>query len=142
MAKIKTTETLKSVDEFINAVADETKRNDSFRIIEIIKKETGFDPKMWGPNIVGFGNYHYKYDSGHEGDMPLAAFSPRSTAIVFYFSENFEGRDELLQSFGKHTTGKVCVYVKKLADINTEILKKMVSASVKQIQSLYPDKKK
>lgn len=142
MAKIKTTETLKSVDEFINAVADETKRNDSFRIIEIIKKQTGFEPKMWGPSIVGFGNYHYKYDSGHEGDMPLAAFSPRSTAIVFYFCENFERRDELLQSLGKHKTGKVCVYVKKLDDIKIDILKKLISASIKQIQSLHPDKKK
>ncbi len=112
MAKIKTTETLKSVDEFINAVADETKRNDSFRIIELMKKQTGFEPKMWGPSIVGFGKYHYKYDSGHEGDMPLAAFSPRSTAIVFYFCENFEKKEELLQSLGKHKTGKVCVYVK------------------------------
>ena len=142
MSKIKTTETLKSVDEFINAIASETKRNDSFRIIEILKTQTGFDPKMWGPSIIGFGKYHYKYDSGHEGDMPLAAFSPRSTGIVFYFCENFENREELLQSFGKYKTGKVCVYVKKLADINTDILEKMVSASVKQIQSIYPDKKK
>ena len=142
MAKIKTTETLKSVDKFINAVADETKRNDSFRIIELIKNQIGFEPKMWGPSIVGFGSYHYKYDSGHEGDMPLAAFSPRSTAIVFYFCGYFEKRNELLKRFGKHKTSKVCVYVKKLDDINIDILKKMVSASVKQIQSLYPDKKK
>ena len=101
MAKIKTTETSKSVAGFINSVRDEIKRKDSFQIIEIMKKQTGFEPKMWGPSIVGFGNYHYKYDSGHEGDMPLAAFSPRSTAIVVYLSENFENKDELLQKPGK-----------------------------------------
>ena len=142
MAKIKTTETSKSVTGFITAVDDERKRKDSFQLIELITKQTGFEPKMWGPSIIGFGKYHYQYESGHEGDMPLVAFSPRSTAIVFYFCEYFEGKDELLQSFGKHKTGKVCVYVKNLADINTDILKKMVSASVKKIQSLYPDKKK
>ncbi len=142
MARIKTTETSKSVTEFINAVPNEIKRKDSFRIIEIMQKQTGFEPKMWGPSIIGFGNYHYKYESGHEGDMPLTGFSPRSTAIVFYFSENFENKDELLKSLGKHTTGKVCVYIKKLADIDISVLKKMITNSVKDIKSRYPDKAK
>ena len=142
MAKIKTTETSKSVTDFINAVSDEIKRKDSFQIIDIMQKQTGFEPKMWGPGIIGFGNYHYKYESGHEGDMPLAAFSPRSTAIVFYFSESFENKDELLQSLGKHKTGKVCVYIKRLDDIDVSVLKKMISNSVKYVQSRYPNKAK
>ena len=142
MAKIKTTETSKSVAGFINSVSDEIKRKDSFQIIEIMQKQTGFEPKMWGPSIVGFGNYHYKYDSGHEGDMPLAAFSPRSTAIVFYFAEEFENRDELLRRLGKHKTGKVCVYIKRLDDIDVSVLKKMISNSVKYVQSRYPNKAK
>ncbi len=142
MAKIKTTETSKSVTDFINSVGNEIKRKDSFQIIEIMQKQTGFEPKMWGPSIIGFGNYHYKYDSGHEGDMPLAGFSPRSTAIVFYIAENFENRNELLQSLGKHKTGKVCVYIKRLDDINIPVLKKLISNSVKHIQSRYPNKAK
>ena len=142
MAKNKTTETVKSVDEFINAIADETKRKDCFQAIKLMKSETGFDAKMWGPAIVGFGSYHYKYDSGHEGDAPLVAFSPRAAALVFYLSANFAKREELLKSFGKHKTDKGCIYVKKLDDINMDILKKMVSASFKHVQSLYPMKKK
>ena len=138
MAKIKTTETSKSVIDFIHSVSDEIKRKDSFQIIDIMQKQTGFEPKMWGPGIVGFGNYHYKYESGHEGDMPLAAFSPRSTAIVFYFSEEFESKEELLQRLGKHKTGKVCVYIKSMDDIDVSVLKKMISNSVKQTKSRYP----
>ena len=140
MAKIKTTVTSKSVTEFINSVSDEIKRKDSFQIIEIMQKQTGFEPKMWGPSIIGFGNYHYKYESGHEGDMPLAAFSPRSTAIVFYFAEEFENREALFQRLGKHKIGKVCVYIKRLADIDISILKKMITNSVKDTKSRYPNK--
>ncbi|MBC7829931.1 MAG: DUF1801 domain-containing protein [Chitinophagaceae bacterium] len=142
MAKIKTTETTKSVTDFINSVSDEIKRKDSFQIIDIMQKQTGFEPKMWGPSIIGFGNYHYKYESGHEGDMPLAAFSPRSTAIVFYFSEEFENKDELLQRLGKHKTGKVCVYIKRIADIDVSVLKKLIANSVKDTKSRYPNKPK
>lgn len=138
MAKIKTTETSKSVVGFINSVNDEIKRKDSFQIIKIMQKQTGFEPKMWGPSIIGFGNYHYKYNSGHEGDMPLAAFSPRSTAIVFYLGENFENKDELLQGLGKHRTGKVCVYIKRMEDIDVSVLEKMIANSIKHTQSLYP----
>ena len=142
MAKIKTTETSKSVTAFINSVSDEAKRKDSFRIIEIMQNQTGFEPKMWGPSIIGFGSCHYKYDSGREGDMPVAAFSPRSTAIVIYLSENFENRDELLQRLGKHKTGKVCLYIKRMDDIDVSVLKKMIANSIKDIQSRYPNKAK
>jgi len=142
MAKIKTTETSKSVTDFVNAIPGEIKRKDSFQVIDIMQKLTGFEPKMWGPSIIGFGNYHYKYESGHEGDMPIAAFSPRSTAIVFYFCEEFENKEELLQRLGKHKTGKSCVYIKRLADIDVSVLKKMISNSIKHTRSLYPNKAK
>lgn len=96
MAKNKTTETSGSVTDFINKVADETKRKDSFRIVEIIEKQTGLKAKMWGTAIVGFGSYHYKYDSGHEGDAPLVGFSPRANAIVLYLASGFQKKEELL----------------------------------------------
>jgi hypothetical protein len=135
MSKNKTTETSKSVAGFINAVADETKRNDSFRIIEIMKKATSFDPKMWGPSIVGFGSCHYKYASGHEGDMPIVGFSPRKPAIVLYLALDFDKKEIFLKQFGKHKTGKGCIYIKKLEDINIDILKEMINASVKHTKS-------
>jgi len=136
MAKIKTTQTKVSVTKFINDVPDETKRNDSFRIIEIMKGVTGFDPKMWGPSIIGFGSYHYKYESGHEGDMPLVAFSPRKPAIVLYIGAG-EKNEELLKKLGKYKRTKGCVYVKRLEDIDVKILKEMIKESVKHTKSLY-----
>jgi hypothetical protein len=137
-AQNKTVETQESVVDFINSVTDEQKRKDCFEIIEIMRKESGFEAKMWGPGIVGFGSYHYKYESGREGDAPLVAFSPRKNEISLYLSSGFEKREELLKKFGKHKSAKACIYVKKLEDIDTEILKKMVSLSVKHIKSLYP----
>jgi hypothetical protein len=138
MAKTKTTATGKSVKEFINAIDNETKRDESFQLIEMHKALTGCEPYMWGPTIVGFGNYHYKYASGHEGDAPLAAFSPRKDAFVIYLSTEYEGKDELLQKLGKHKMGKGCLYVKKLTDIDMEVLKKMIIQSMKHTKELYP----
>ena len=138
MTKNKTTETNQNVTIFINKVADEVKRRDCFRLLEIFKTHTGFKPKMWGPSIIGFGKYHYKYESGHEGDAPLAAFSPRATSMVIYLSGRFGKRDELLKKFGKHKAGKACIYIKKLDDVNPEILGQMISNSVKEIRKRYP----
>jgi hypothetical protein len=138
MAKNKTKETEVSVTDFINKVADETKREDSFKIIKLISKETGFKPKMWGPSIVGFGSYHYKYESGHEGDAPLVGFSPRSTAIVLYIAADAKKREAFLKKLGKHKTGKGCIYIKKLEDINPDVLKEMVVNSVSYMKSKYP----
>src|SRR5260221_12357696 len=126
MAKNKTTENSNSVADFINSVKDKTKREDSLDLIKLLKKLTGFDPKMWGPSIVGFGSYHYTYESGREGDSPLVGFSPRTSALTLYLSGNFEKREELLEKLGKYKTDKGCIYIKTLADINIEILKKMV----------------
>ena len=138
MAKNKTTATKASVNDFINSVADLTKRNDCYQIIELISKQTGFEPTLWGPNIIGFGSYHYKYESGHEGDAPMAAFSPRAQAIVFYLAAEAEGREEMLAKLGKHKTGKACIYVKKLADIDTDVLKSLAQESVNYLQKIYP----
>ncbi len=138
MEKNKTTETSQSVSDYINAVSDKVKREDCFRIAELFKVQTGFDPKMWGPGIIGFGTCHYKYESGREGDMPLVAFSPRANAIVLYLSGNFDQRDELLQKFGKHKTGKGCIYIRKLDEIDEDVLINMVSLSVSHLRKLYP----
>ncbi|NRF37129.1 DUF1801 domain-containing protein [Pedobacter foliorum] len=136
MAKNKTVETTGNVVDFINLIENETKRDDSFKITEIFKEQTGFEPKMWGPSIIGFGTYHYKYDSGREGDAPLAAFSPRKNAISIYLSSTFDGRDKLLEKLGKHKTTKACIYVNKLSDINIELLKEMIVASINQSKNL------
>ena len=138
MAKNKTTETANDVNEFISSVADETKRDDSFRLIEIFRNLTDVDPRMWGPSIIGFGSYHYTYASGHEGDAPIAGFSPRKDSIVLYLHPVFPKREELLKKLGKHKTGRACVYIKKLQDIDTTIMEKMIIASMKQVKKEYP----
>ena len=140
MVKNKTIETSLSVDDFINAVKEEAKRKDSLTLVQLIKKQTGLEPKMWGAGIVGFGKYHYKYESGHEGDSALVAFSPRAAAISLYLSGGFENRDELLEKLGKYKTGKGCIYIKTLEDINIKTLQKMITNHIKHIQTLYPNK--
>jgi hypothetical protein len=137
MAKNKTVATTKSVDDFIADLESETKRDDAYDLIKIFKSITGFDAKMWGPSIIGFGTHHFKYESGHEGDMPLACFSPRKSAIVLYFS-SFEKKEELLKKLGKHKASKGCVYIKKLGDADSDVLKKMITASFKAVKKNYP----
>jgi hypothetical protein len=140
MAKNKTTETNRSVTEFVGNVENEVKRNDSFALIEIFKSITGSEPKMWGPTIIGFGNYHYKYESGHEGDAPLAGFSPRKDSLVLYFASEYKDREVLLSKLGKHKSSKACVYVKKLSDIDLVILKRMIVNSMTYTKKLYSSK--
>jgi hypothetical protein len=138
MAKNKTSQTANSVAAFIDKVEDEGKRDDSYKLIEIFKSITGHDPKMWGPSIIGFGSYHYKYESGHEGDAPLAGFSPRKDTLTIYIATEFEKREELLLKLGKHKSSKGCVYVKKLDDIDISVLKKVVKNSMDYATKLYP----
>jgi hypothetical protein len=133
----KTKETTSSVDAFIDKVPDETKRDDSHRLVEIMEELSGFKAKMWGPSIIGFGSYHYKYESGREGDAPLVGFSPRKAEFSLYLSHEFEKRDELLGKFGKHTTAKACIYFKRLSDIDEAVLKKMITASLKYMKKKY-----
>jgi hypothetical protein len=138
MAKNKTLENASSVEAFIQLVSDETKRSDCFSLIEIIKKQTGLQPKMWGTSIIGFGSHHYKYDSGREGDSPNIAFAPRATSIAIYLSGYFKDRETLLKNFGKHKTDKGCIQIKTLADIDQSILIKMIVNHLKHINELYP----
>ena len=130
MAKNKTFETTESVTDFIDQLDDENKKNDGLLICELMSEATGYEAKMWGPSIIGFGSMHYQYDSGHEGDAPLVGFSPRKNAISLYLASNFEGKEELLARFGKHKLAKSCIYVNKLKDINIDVLKEIISASV------------
>ena len=134
----KTTETTNSVTDFLNSVADETKRADSFQLVQLMKEQTGFEAKMWGPAIVGFGSYHYKYASGREGDAPLVGFSPRAKELSLYLAQDFTEKEKLLKDLGKHRTGAGCIYVKKLQDINIDVLGKMINNSVTHLQQQYP----
>lgn len=127
----KTTETKSSVAAFIKQIPDAQRQKDAKIIIDIMQKLSGFPPKMWGSAIIGFGSCHFVYESGHEGDMPLVGFSPRKAEFALYLSSAFEKREELLKQFGKHKTGKACIYVKKIEDINVDVLKKMIVASLK-----------
>lgn len=139
MAKNKTTETNESIVDFIDAfVEDETKKKDAFELVKIMQEVSHFESKMWGPSIIGFGSYHYKYASGHEGDAPLVAFSPRKAAISLYVYTAPEDRDELLAKLGKHKSSKGCIYVKKLADIDVDVLKNMIAISLENLKKLYP----
>jgi hypothetical protein len=131
MAKNKTTETEVSVIDFINAYVDNAqKKADSFRLIELMREWSGFEPKMWGPTIIGFGSYHYKYASGHEGDSPLIGFSPRKAEFSLYVFSPIESNKHLLNDFGKYKMGKACIYVKKLSDINIATLEKLCKATI------------
>ncbi len=134
MAKIKSTYTTVDVEEFINSYANtEQKKLDSFELIKILKEISGEEPKMWGPSIIGFGNYHYKYKSGHEGDAPILGFSPRKAAISLYIYSDTEKSRAILQNLGKFKMAKACIYVNKLADINITILKELCIESIKYI---------
>ena len=135
-AKAKTTETTKSISSFVKTIEDKQRQKDCLAIIEIMKSQSGFEPKMWGPAIIGFGSYHYIYESGHEGDAPLVGFSPRKSEFALYIA-NFDGKQELLKKFGKHKAAKSCVYIKKVEDIDIEVLKKMVTGSIKHCQAKY-----
>ncbi len=131
MAKNKTTETENSVEVYLQVISDEKKRKDTQTIISFMEQETGLAPKMWGTAIVGFGSYDYTYDSGHSGSAPIIGLAARANAISLYLGSGFEGRDGLLSKFGKHKTGKSCIYIKQLEDIDTVVLKQMIQLSFK-----------
>jgi len=126
MTTNKTTENDSCVTAFLNTITDETKRKNSFDLVALFENVSSFKARMWGNAIVGFGSYHYKYESGRAGDAPLAGFSPRKDNFALYFSADFEDKDQLLANLGKHKTGKACVYIKKLDEINIDILKQMI----------------
>ena len=134
MAENKTTPNDQDVEQFLNSVDDERKRKDSFTILELMKQVTGMEPRMWGSSIVGFGSYHYKYESGREGDMILAGFSPRKQNLTLYNMSGFERYDDLIKKLGKHTTGKGCLYIKRLDDVDLPTLKSLIEESFKHVK--------
>ena len=126
MAENKTKPTTVSVTAFIDAITDDAKRADAKALVKLMQSASGEKPKMWGPSIIGFGSYHYKYDSGREGEAPVIGFSPRKPANVLYGVTGFDGAEALLARLGKHTTGKGCLYIKKLTDVDQKVLEIMV----------------
>ncbi len=131
MADNKTKATAIAVTDFINSyVENDQKKTDSFELIALMKEWSGFEPKMWGPTIIGFGSYHYQYASGHEGDAPLIGFSPRKAEFSLYVFSPTEENEHLLNDLGKFKMGKACIYIKKLADINIATLEKLCKASI------------
>lgn len=139
MYELKTKETENSVIEFIEAVENTKKREDAYKLLDIFTETSGFPAKMWGPSIIGFGSYHYKYETGHEGDAPLVGFSPRKAKISLYFATGDKKREELLETFGKHTSGKACVYINKVSDIDVDVLKDLINQSITFLQKIYPN---
>ena len=132
--KNKTAETNVSVTDFINSFVDkEEKKQDSFRLIELMQEWSGFEPKMWGPTIIGFGRFHYKYASGHEGDAPLIGFSPRKAEFSLYVIDPANDNKKLLDDLGKYRIAKACIYFKKLDDLNLDTLEKLSKATIKYV---------
>ena len=139
MSKMKTAPTQASVDAFIEAVEDEQKRADSRAIAAMMSAATGAPAQMWGTSIVGFGRYHYRYASGREGDFMIAGFSPRKRALTLYIMAGFSEYEALLAQLGKHTIGKSCLYIKRLADVDQAVLREIVERSVQYIREKYPE---
>ena len=138
MSAPKTKPTEVSAESHIAAIANQEQRHDAETLVALMRRVTKQEPRMWGPSIVGFGSYHYKYASGHEGDTALAAFAVRGRELVVYTAADFAGRDVLLGKLGKHRTGKVCVYIKRLADVDLEVLETLIARSVADTTRRYP----
>jgi hypothetical protein len=140
MSKQKTKPTRASAEKYIAAIANDEQRKDAERLVVLMRKATRQEPRMWGPSIIGFGSYDYKYASGHEGTSALAAFAARGRELVVYIAESFEGRDGLLEELGEHKSGKVCVYIRRLADIDLKVLETLVARSIADTRSRYPQR--
>ena len=132
MPENKTKLTAQSVAEFLGGIADDERRKDCQTLVDLMSQAAGAEPRLWGSNIVGFGQYHYVYESGREGDMMLIGFSPRKPALVLYGLGGFDQREALMQKLGQYKTGKGCVYIKKLDDVHLPTLKKLIAQGVKE----------
>ncbi len=141
MAELKTKPTKLEVETFLNGIPDETKRRDCNTVLKLMKKITKSEPRMWGSTIVGFGEYHYKYASGHEGDCFVAGFSPRKDALTLYIMPGFGKHAALMKKLGKHKTGKSCLYVKRLEDIDMKVLEQLIQDSVAAMAKTYKTKR-
>ena len=138
MSKLKTKPTEVSARSHIAAIANDEQRNDAQTLVALMRRVTRQEPIMWGPSIVGFGSYHYKYASGHEGDSDLAGFAVRGSELIVYIAAGFEGRDVLLAKLGKHKTGKVCIYIRRLANVDLTVLETLVARSIAATKRRYP----
>lgn len=138
MAETKTKPTPVSVADFIDAVENPVRREDAKAVCAMLERVTGEPPQMWGPSIVGFGSYHYKYDSGHEGDMCRLGFSPRKAELVLYILTDSDDEAEKLARLGKHKTGKSCLYIKKLSDVDMAVLEELSRARFDHMERAYP----
>jgi hypothetical protein len=137
MAELKTKRNDQSVEEFLSGVADEKRRRDCFTVMELMKEATGAEPVMWGGSIVGFGSYHYRYESGREGDWFLTGFSPRKQSLTLYVMAGFERYGALLKRLGKYKTGKSCLYVNRLDDVDLTTLRELIEQSVEHVARTY-----
>lgn len=138
MAELKTKLNDEDVYAFLKSVENEKRKEDCFRIVKLMKDVSGEDPKMWGSSIVGFGSCHYVYASGQTGDWPLVGFSPRKQALTLYIMAGFKRYEELMNNLGKYKTGKSCLYIKKLEDVDEEVLKELITRSIEYIKVKYP----
>ncbi len=136
MAELKTKPNAQSVEEFLNGIADEQRRQDCFRVVQIMKAETKADPIMWGTGIVGFGRYRYKYESGTKGEWFLVGFAPRKNDLTLYLMAGLERYPALLKKLGKHKIGKSCLYIKKLADVDLPTLKQLIKQSIADLPAV------
>lgn len=137
MAELKTKANEGDVTAFLNTVEDEKKRKDCFEVLKLMQDVSGEEPKMWGPAIVGYGKYHYKYESGHEGDFFRTGFSPRKANLTLYIMAGFDRYEKLMQNLGKYKTGKSCLYIKSLADIDRKVLRELIQASLEYMEKKY-----
>jgi len=138
VSELKTKPTEVSAESHIAAITNEEQRNDAQTLVALMRRVTKQEPVMWGPSIVGFGSYHYEYASGHEGDSALAAFAVRGSELVVYIAADFEGRDVLLAKLGKHKIGKVCVYIRRLANVDLKFLETLVAQSIAETKRRFP----
>ena len=134
-AELQTQKTGENVEAFLNSVADEQRRADSFRVLEMMRSISGAEPEMWGPAIIGFGSRPLKYASGREIEWMDVAFSPRKANLTLYLTEGFEGYHELLTRLGKHKVSKACLYIKRLSDVDEKVLRELIAASIDDIRS-------
>lgn len=137
MAELKTKLNDASVRAFLDTIEDESKRDDCFEIMNLMKKASGEEPKMWGTSIIGYGTYHYKYASGREGDWMRIGFSPRKQNITLYLMTGVDRNEEIFSRIGKYKNGKSCFYIKKLADVNVGVLEELIATSLEHVESIY-----
>lgn len=137
MAELKTKKTGASVEQFLRSVEDEKRRRDARSLLKLMREVTGEKAVMWGPSIVGFGSYHYRYASGREGDWMLTGFSPRKQALTVYIMDGFRGHGALMKKLGKHRTGKSCLYIRRLEDVDLDVLRRLVKESVDYLRAKY-----